>query len=166
LGEGYSIEAFTADRAKLARAAFESGRAAADPAERLRWLDRGHRLLPADPTLCLALAEACIGRNDAQAERLLQRLVARHDVREVWLALAAARMGLGDARGAAEALAQALSRHAFPPELAAFADAVTRASAAPGWCALAPDGSLLWGPPGLAPTLQVETVRSRRQVRG
>ncbi len=135
----------------MARAAFETGRAAADPVERLRWLDRAHRLLPADPTLRLALAEACLGRDDARAENLLLSLASRHDAREVWLALAAARRARGDTAGAAKALARTLSRHAMPPALAPFADAVAVAAGAPGWCGLAPDGALLWGPADLAP---------------
>ncbi|HJS86900.1 MAG TPA: glycosyltransferase, partial [Acetobacteraceae bacterium] len=145
-----------AQRVALAQAAFEASRAAREPLARLRWLDRAHRLLPGDPTLCLALAEACIGRDNARAERLLRHLAQHHDVREVWLALAAARAGLGDAGGAAEALARALSRHAFPPQLAPFAESLARAAGAPGWCALSPEGGLLWGPADLAPTLRID----------
>ncbi len=154
------MEDFVAGRLKRARAAFETSRAAREPLERVRWLDRAHRLLPADSTLCLALAEACIGRDNARAALLLQSL-AKHDVREVWLALAAARVGLGDAGGAAEALACALSRHAFSPQLAPFAEALARAAGAPGWCALTSEGGLLWGPAELAPTLRIDEGREQ-----
>jgi len=123
----------SADAVTAARAAFDAGRAAADPAERLRWLDRAHRLLPGDPTLRLALAEASLGRDDARAESLLVSLAFHHDAREVWLALAASRLARGDAAGAAEALARTLSRQAMPPSLASFADAVAKAAGAPGW---------------------------------
>ncbi|MBV8615487.1 MAG: glycosyltransferase [Acetobacteraceae bacterium] len=155
LGTAPSPEGLAAQRLALAQAAYETGRTAQAALERVRWLDRAHRLLPADPTLCLALAEACIGQDNRRAERLLRRL-AGHDVREVWLALAAARAGLGDAEGAAGALACALSRHAFSPQLAPFADALARAAGAPGWCALSPEGGLLWGPASLAPMLRVD----------
>ncbi len=136
-----------------ARAAFETGRAAVNPAARLRWLDRAHRLFPADPTLRLALAEACLGRDDAKAESLLTSLAAHHDTREVWLALAAARFALGDALGAAKALARTLSRHAFPPGLRGLADAVAEAACARGWCAMQSDGALIWGPVECAPQI-------------
>lgn len=144
-----------------ARAAFEMGRAAADPATRLRWLDRAHRLFPADPTLRLALAEACLGRDDARAESLLGSLAAEHDTREVWLALAATRFTLGDARGAAEALARTLSRHAMPPGLEGLAGAIAAAAGAPGWCAMQSDGGLIWGPVRRAPKVVAKNSKTR-----
>lgn len=153
------------DHAVLARSAYEAGRASIDSSERLLWLDRAHRLLPADPTLTLALAEACLGRDDARAERLLRGLATAHDAREVWLALAAARRTLGDVSGAAEALVRALSDHALPPALAPLADAVALAAGMPGWCGLAADGSLLWGPAAIAPDIRSDDTADRIDVR-
>ena len=43
---------------------------------------------------------------------------------------------LGDAAGAAEALASALRRHVPDPGFAALADAIARDAGAPGWCGL------------------------------
>lgn len=149
-----------ADRDAEARAAFEAGRAAAEPVARLRWLDRAHRLCPADPTLCLALAEACLGHDDARAESLLASLVAEHDTSEAWLALAAARSAMGDASGAAMALARSLSRYAMPPGLYSFADAVAQAAGALGWCAMQSDGGLIWGPAGCAPKIATKNGQS------
>ncbi|MEO8715200.1 MAG: glycosyltransferase, partial [Acetobacteraceae bacterium] len=155
-----------ADRQADARAAFEAGRAATDASERLRWLDRAHRLLPADPTLRLALAEACLGRDDARAESLLLSLASRHDTREIWLALAASRLARRDGGGAAEALSRALSCHAMPPSLAPFADAVVVAAGAPGWCGLGADGGLVVGPAGIVATVRTTPDRLNVTVDG
>ncbi len=145
LGEGLP------SRADLAREAFEFGRKADDPAIALRWLDRAHRLLPADQTYALSLAMACLGRDDARAARLLAGIAEQNDVREVWLALAMARQALGDQAGAARALGHALSRHACCDTVAALAEPIARAAGFPGWCAIGPENRLLAGPPGLQP---------------
>ena len=78
---------------------------------RCRWLDRACRLAPRDQTLALALATACLGHDDMRAAALFAAISAENDVREAWLGLATARRRLGDAAGAAEALAAALRRH-------------------------------------------------------
>ncbi len=118
------------------------------PAEALRWLDRAWRLAGEDPTIALALATCCLALDVPRARKLLETLTEAHDVREAWLALAAAcRLG-GDPAGAAAALGRALSGHAFDPAAQAMADAVAREAGAPGWCG--------WS--GAAPVLSVAGV--------
>ena len=78
-----------------------------------------------------------------RAAALFEEISAESDVREAWLGLATARRRLGDARGAAEALASALRRHVPDPGFAALADAIARAAGAPGWCGLASDGEVV-----------------------
>ena len=131
------------DYARLAREAFERGQveaAAGDRAGARRWLDRACRLAPRDQTLALALATACLGHDDMRAAALFAAISADNDVREAWLGLATARRRLGDAAGAAAALAAALRRHVPDPGLAALADAIAREAGAPGWCGLSGDG--------------------------
>ena len=107
-----------------------------------RWLDRACRLAPRDQTLALALATACLGHDDMRAAALFGTISAENDVREAWLGLATARRRLGDAAGAAAALAAALRRHVPDPGFAALADAIAREAGAPGWCGLSGDGAL------------------------
>ena len=129
----------------LALEAFERGQAevaAGNGAEARRWLDRACRLAPRDQTLALALATACLGHDDMRAAALFGAISAENDVREAWLGLATARRRLGDAAGAAAALAAALRRHVPDPGFAALADAIAREAGAPGWCGLSGDGAL------------------------
>jgi hypothetical protein len=79
----------------------------------------------------LALATACLGHDDTRAAILFARVTAEHDVREVWLGLASARLRLGDPPVAADALTQALRRHVIDPNFAALADAIAQAAGAP-----------------------------------
>ena len=72
---------------------------------------------------------------------MFQSVAARHDVRQAWLGLAAARLRLTGAQDAAEPLAIALSRHAFAPDIAAVANAIGLSTGA-GWCAVRSDGRL------------------------
>ncbi len=67
-------------------------------------------------------------------------------MREAWFGLATARRRLGDATGAAAALAEALARHVPGRGLAALADAIVRDAGAPGWCSLSGDGTVTVGP--------------------
>ncbi|HET6185189.1 MAG TPA: hypothetical protein VFA03_16555 [Acetobacteraceae bacterium] len=143
------------DRSILAQAAYERGRAASEPAERIRWLDRAHRYFPADPVFALALAEALLGRDDARAARLLAGIVARHDIGAAWLALAAAHRRRGQSKQAAAALAQALARHVLPANLAPLADAIAAAAGFPGWCGWEETGAVIVGPPGVQARQQV-----------
>jgi GT2 family glycosyltransferase len=105
----------------------------------LRWLERAHRLVPLDPNATLTLASACLAHDPARAAALFQSVADKHDVRQAWLGLAAARLRLADPDAAADALAAVLSRHAFTPDAAALAEAVGRRH---GWCALRSDGRM------------------------
>ena len=78
-----------------------------------------------------------------RAAALFAAISATSDIREAWLGLATARRRLGDAAGAAEALAAALRRHVPDPGFAGVADAITREAGAPGWCGLSGDGQLI-----------------------
>ena len=138
------------DPATLARDALLRGRHAllvGDAAEAIRWLDRAHRLAPADGTLTLALASACLRHDNARAEALFRSVTEAGDVREAWLGLAAARLGTDDTAGAATALSAALARHALEPAWRAagdtLADLVLRCAGAAGWCGLTGDGQLI-----------------------
>ncbi|HVC61742.1 MAG TPA: glycosyltransferase [Acetobacteraceae bacterium] len=141
------------DSAALARDAQERGQQAlvvGDGVRAMRWLDRAHRLAPHDGTITLALATACLRRDDGRAEALFRAVAKAEDVRAAWLGLAAARFRLGDGAGAAAALADALARHV--PEAAlvtardSLADAVVRGADAAGWCGITGDGQLVLRP--------------------
>ncbi len=112
-------------------------------AEAIRWLDRACRLVPGDPALQLALAVACVGRDNRRACELFTALSdACGVVRDVWLGLAGTHHAVGDHAAAAKALKTALSRHRFVPEFITLADAVARATGAPGWCGIASDSDI------------------------
>jgi GT2 family glycosyltransferase/glycosyltransferase involved in cell wall biosynthesis len=106
-------------------------------------LDRACRLAPGDQTVALALATTCLGHDASRAAALFGPIAATSNVREAWLGLAAARRRLGDAAGAAEALAAALQRHVPDPQFAAMADAIAREAGAPGWCGLSSEGTVV-----------------------
>lgn len=128
------------DRGVLARDALTRGQgalAAGDRGEAVRWLDRACRLVPEDPVLTLTLAGACVGLDEARAERLFTSVADRWTVREAWLGLAGTRRNLGDRAGAAAALAHALAWFAAVAGFDWLADAVARESGAPGWCGVA-----------------------------
>lgn len=135
--------------ADWARDALTRGQAAlvaGDKETAIRWLDRAARLAPTDRSLTLALAAACLGTDPGRAATLFARVSQTDDVREIWLGLAATRLRLGDTAGAAEALVNALQRHAPDPTLLAakesLADQVARAAGAVGWCGLCGDGTV------------------------
>ncbi len=131
-------------RAALARSAVTRGHAAlaaGDRDEALRWLDRAHRLVPADANVMLALASACLEPDSVRAAGLFRRVAEQHDVRHAWLGLAVAELRSGGQ--AAAALDMALSRHAFVRDSATLAD---RIAGPAGWCGLASDGTVWIGP--------------------
>jgi GT2 family glycosyltransferase len=76
-----------------------------------------------------------------RASTLFAAISGTSDVREAWLGLATARRRLGDAAGAAEALATALRRHVPDPGFATLADLIARDAGAPGWCGVSGDGA-------------------------
>ena len=141
---------------ELAHEAWRRGQACmagGDAREARRWLDRAHRLAPEDAGVALSLATVLLGRGDcAAAAGLLEALTQRHEVREAWFSLAAARRGLGDSTGAAAALGTALARHVLPPvgQIARLADAIVAEAGLTGWCGLRRDGRLLVRRPGRA----------------
>ena len=104
---------------EMAQAAWQRGQAAlqdGDAAEALRWLARAHRIAPDDAAVALGLAGAHLRQgNPRAAVPLLSQVVATHDVREAWLALALARHGSGDAAGAGTALAAFFSGGSIAP---------------------------------------------------
>ena len=118
----------------------------------IRWLDRAHRLAPADGTVTLTLASACLHSDPARAQGLFHDVAAAANVREAWLGLAVARLSCGNATGAAEALATALAQHAPEQALLAsgdtLADLIASRAGAAGWCGLTGDGRLVIRPAG------------------
>lgn len=130
------------DVVALARSAVQESQAAFQAGDRdraLRWLDRAHRLVPHDANVTLALASACLEPDPVRAGTLFQDVAARHDVRQAWLGLAAARLRIAGPAAAEAPLATALSRFACAPDAASLAD---RIAPARGWCGLRPDGTL------------------------
>ncbi len=109
----------------------------------IRWLDRAHRLVPADPNVMLSLASACLNGQPKRASALFGVVANKHDIRHAWLGLAASSLRLGDVVRAAEALAAALSAHAFVDDMAMLAGQIAVAPAFSGWCGLASDGRLI-----------------------
>ena len=81
--------------------------------------------------------------------------MARNDVREAWMGLAAARRLSRDAAGAAAALGEALTRNVMMPDAAPVAEAIAREAGMPGWCGVL----LRWGP-------SMGTVESGSPARG
>ena len=127
---------------ELAHEAWQRGQAcitAGEPREARRWLERAHRLAPDDAGVSLSLATVLMGLGDfSPAAGLLETLTQRHDVREAWFSLAAARRALRDTDGALAALAIALAQHVLPPveHIAPLADAIVAEAGLPGWCGL------------------------------
>ncbi len=103
-------------------------------AEARRWLERAHRLAPADPTVAITLGGLLIQAEDfVRAEALLRPIAEAQDVLPAWIGLAACALRLGRPADAADALGRALSRHAPGTGLAALAETVARATGLPGW---------------------------------
>lgn len=125
--------------AALARTAMANALAASDPADKLRWLDRAHRLIPDDPNTTLMLAGACLATDANRAAMLFLAVLSQHDVRQAWLGLTVAHLRNGEPDKAVRSLAAALSRHAFAPDTRSLAEQMGGAA---GWCALRSDGGL------------------------
>ena len=118
---------------------------AGDAAAARPWLERAGRIAPDDDIALLPLALALLALGDPAAADAFARLAARHDVREVWIGLAAARHRLGEAAAAAAALAAGLARHSLPEDAEApgLADTIVARAGAAGWCGLRADGTVL-----------------------
>jgi GT2 family glycosyltransferase/glycosyltransferase involved in cell wall biosynthesis len=142
----------------------DAGRAA----EARPWLERACRIAPDNATALLPLAVTLLTLGDPAAEDAFSRLAARHDVREVWIGLAAARQRLGDEAGAAAALAASLIGHALEgdDDWFGFADGIAARAGAPGWCGMRGDGAVVVRPAaaGAKPTIWADGVplRARR----
>ena len=131
-------------RAAIARGleALGAGGVSAGRSDGLRWLERAHRLVPHDPSAALTLASACLASDPGRAAALFADLADRHDIRQAWLGLAAAKLRLAGPDNAAEALGVVLSRFAFAADTEALARAIGERPGGAGWCALRPDGRL------------------------
>lgn len=93
----FGYDAPKQDAEALAREAMEQGHrelGAGDYNSAVRWLDRGCRLLPCDPTLKLLLATACLRADPNRAKALFRELAETHDGPEVRAGLAAAGLPL------------------------------------------------------------------------
>jgi GT2 family glycosyltransferase len=147
----------------LARSALDLGLAALaaqDTETALRWLERALRLLPQDANTKLTLATACLRGNPSRAAALFADVAERHNVRQAWLGLAAARLRLGEHAPAAEALGLVLSRHVFVAETAGLAGQIGGIS---GWCGLRSDGGLEIHPTTLG---KVQVALDGQSIRG
>ncbi len=129
--------------ASLARAARDQGLIALKEdnlPSAVRWLERAHRLVPADPNVALSLATACLGYDDVRAAALFREVLADNDLREAWLGLASACFRLNDPAEASRALATALGRFTAVSGSESLADTVVAAEGLSGWCGLLGSG--------------------------
>ena len=150
----------------LARTAMTRGLAALADNDResaLRWLERAHRLVPHDPNTTLTLAGVWLALDPVRAASLFLDILERHDVRQAWLGLTAARLRLAESDQAAKSLAAVLSRHAFASDTRPLAKQIGFAPGSPGWCALRSDGTLEIH---AATPNQVRVVLDGKPVRG
>lgn len=139
---------------RLVQDAVERAQAALGTADRdaaIRWLERAHRLVPADGTVTCFLASTLIGDDNTRAAALFTRVLESHDVRDAWLGLVTARFLLGDLGAVRAALKEVLSRHALRPDIAELADRVARATGSAGWCGLTGEGELVIHPIAAGP---------------
>ncbi len=126
----------------LAEQAWRRGQAGGDDGATLRWLQRAHRIAPADHTIALSLALAFLRTADPeQAATLFRAVAAAHDVAEAWIGLAASLRRLGDLAGAAAAIAPALTRHIAAAAAINLARQIAAETGA-GWCGLSETGKL------------------------
>ena len=126
----------------LVRGAWERARAEAG-AERVRWLERAHRMLPLDGMIAVSLAGALLAEGLLErAAGLFAAVAERHGIVEGWAGLATCAHLMGDAGRAEWALGEAL-RAGVPTEtLVRLAGAIGPER---GWCGLTTKGVLLAG---------------------
>jgi glycosyltransferase involved in cell wall biosynthesis len=135
-----------ARRAAMIEEAFRRGQqalASGDQMEASHWLDRAHRLAPADVTLAIALASALMTLDPARSARLFRRVLTVADIGAAWFGLAAAQLRAGSPREARRALHQGLSRHAPYAGLTGIADQIAEAVGAAGWSGVNGDGTII-----------------------
>jgi GT2 family glycosyltransferase len=148
--------------AALARTAVAQGHAALagnDPDLALRWLERAHRLVPRDPNVILSLASICLQQDPERAARLFGTIVETYDVRQAWLGLAASHLRMDRLTEARGPLSNALTRHAFVPDIISIADQIAGGT---GWCSLTSDGKVMIG----QATDRIEIRLDGRPIRG
>ncbi len=146
--------------AEQAVAAARDAEVAGDAAGARAWLERAHRLVPADPAVALLLAQRRVAdRAPREAVTLLESVAAQIPLREAWWSLATMRLALGDVGGAVAALETALRRFRLPEPVPQAAATIARAAGLPGWCGLGPRGPVGVVLPGAAPA-------RRRRARG
>ena len=138
-------------------------RAEGDLAEAARWLERAHRLDPADRLVRLILGSLLLERGDPAAARpILADVQAEAPTPGGALALAACLLALDDP-SCPGAMADALQSAAHTPALAALATRVVARFGLPGWAALDLDGRLLTGP-GRATRITLDGVAVRSTI--
>jgi hypothetical protein len=131
-----------------AREAWQIGQqalAGGDIAAAAPWLDRAGRLAPDDDAITLSRAVLRLRQgHPSDAIDLLEPLLARHDLREALLALAAAWLELERPAEAAAALARLLGGHVLPSDsvFAIIAGQIAERAQSPGWCGVRADGRL------------------------
>ena len=109
----------------------------------LKWLERAHRLAPADQNLCFALAAARLQAGQhAAATALLEPMAQRFGGQACWTALAVAQLGQGRLADAESAVRSALGGSAPDEVLAGLAALVAARLGRAGWCGVQPDGVL------------------------
>ena len=118
----------------LAQQAMDRAKAATDPAEALRWLERTHRLAPRDRTVALSLASASFASGDVRrATRLFREEAERHGTPQAWAGLGACAHVSGDPAAARAALLVLLRSCAPDATTRQLAEAVAGPA---GWCGL------------------------------
>ncbi|WP_428490138.1 glycosyltransferase [Rhodopila sp.] len=137
-----ALGAGTLGTGALGTGALGTGALGSGRSDGLRWLERAHRLVPHDPIAALTLASACLASDPARAAALFADITDRHDIRQAWLGLAAARLRLAGPDNAAEPLGVVLSRFALAEDALALARTIGQRPGCAGWCALRPDGRL------------------------
>jgi GT2 family glycosyltransferase/glycosyltransferase involved in cell wall biosynthesis len=121
--------------------AWLTARDAGTTREARQWLERAYRFAYTDDAVAFALASTRLADGDpAAARRLFAAIAERRPTRDVLAGLVASTLADGDRAAAARTLARLLSAHAPSPTVLALARSC---GAAPGWCALQDDGTLI-----------------------
>ena len=131
----------------LVQDAWRASRAATDPSEALRWLERAHRMLPHDGLIAARLAALRMGQGDfADAASLFEQVARQHEIAETWVGLAVCARVLQDGARARDAIERALHSGAPTADAGALASAIAGEHGLFGWCGLSPTGLLHAGP--------------------
>ncbi len=120
--------------------AWRQAESATTPSEARTWLERAYRFTSGDQNLAFVLATARLADGDAAAARgLFETIARRYAARDILAGIAASAFALGDQPRAAAAIARVLTGYTATPEIINLARVC---APAPGWCALAADGTL------------------------